>query len=527
MPMRISPQEKTTVATQSQQSLFRAVSVLLTAVVFAVLLGNDSLIHAAGGQLELLVVDHDTRQPIPCRIHLRNARGRPRHVNKLPNWDDHFVCPGKVTLKLPKGSYQFTIERGPEYVQRIGHFTIQDFSDDQKTVDLRRAVDMAAAGWWSGDLQVRRKITNLELLMQAEDLHVVLVDAEAPDGLLRGTLPPRDEPNVVEYNAQRFAGLWGRSIEDTTGRMILSPVDRLAFGTAGLKSSIEAVIQEARADDDVWVDVAAPASWNLPLWLAHGEVDSIQLAFSGLQREAARRGKQERPPPKVFGRGSEAIGLWTQAIYYHALNCGLRLPPTAASGSGITPNPLGYNRVYVFVGEDFSYDAWWEGLRAGRVVVTNGPLIQPLVAGRRPGAVFQSDGAPLTLDISLNLATSDPVEYLEVIRNGEVVQSVRLADWAETGELPPIEFEASGWFLIRAVANVHDTYRFGSTGPYYVEIGSQPRRISRTSAEFFRDWLELRIDQFHKDRTGNPQGKQRFDVARQFWIDMVSQANAP
>ncbi len=505
----------------------RLIPAFVAAVLFVGLSGNPAQVDAAGGQFEITIVDKDTREPIACRIHVRNARGRARHMNKLPNWDDHFVCPGNVTFKLPKGNYQFTIDHGPEYVRRVGHFTIQDFSDDQKTIDLRRAVDMAGSGWWSGDLQVRRNTTDLELLMQAEDLHVALIDAESKDGFLGGAQPPSDTPGVLEFDAGRFAGLWGRTVEDSAGRIILSPVDRRASPSTAPQSSIEDVMREARAADNVWVDVAVPASWDLPVWLAHGEVDSIQLAFSGFERQAARRGKNERPPPRGLGRGSEAIGIWTQTIYYHVLNCGLRLPPTAASGSGISKNPLGYNRVYVFVGENFSYDAWWEGLRAGRVVVSNGPLIQPLVAGRRPGAVFRGDEKPLTLDISLNLATGDPVEYLEVIRNGEVAQSVRIADWAQTGELPPIVFEASGWFLIRAVTNVHDTYRFGSTAPYYVEMGAHPRRISRTSAQFFLDWLDLRTDQLHKKQVENPDAEERFRKARQYWVDLVARANAP
>src|SRR3712207_9493398 len=37
-------------------------------------------------------------------------------------------------------------------------------------------------------------------------------------------------------------------------------------------------------------------------------------------------------------------GFWTQEIYYHLLNAGLRLPPSAGSASGVLPNPVGYNR---------------------------------------------------------------------------------------------------------------------------------------------------------------------------------------
>lgn len=449
-------------------------------------------------------------------------------MSKLPNWEDHFVCPGNVTLKLPKGTYQFTIERGPEYVRRMGHFTIQDFSDDQKTVDLRRAIDMAAAGWWSSDLQVRRKLTDLELLMQAEDLHVVLVDGQSENGFTAGRPTPGEDPGVIAFDDQRFAGLWCQQIDDDFARVLVAPTSREPIAPKKTLLGIGEILRKAHeTNENLWVDVALPAARDLPVLLVHDEVDSIQVAFSGLEREASRHSKQERPSPRELGRGSEAVGLWTHTVYYHALNCGLRLPPTASSASGISPNSLGYNRIYVFVGEDFSYEAWWQGLRAGQVMVTNGPLIQPFVAGRRPGAVFQSDEEPLTLDISLNLATGDPIEYLEVIKNGAIVQIVRVADWAKTGELPPIEFKSSGWFLIRAVANLQETYRFGMTAPYYVEIGSQPRRISRGSAEFFLEWVDAEIERYAKARRKNAQRGKRLQAAREYWGNLVETANAP
>ena len=53
------------------------------------------------------------------------------------------------------------------------------------------------------------------------------------------------------------------------------------------------------------------------------------------------------------------------------------------------PNPVGYNRVYVHCGEELTWDKWWENLRRGQVVVTNGPLLRPRVFG--PGA--EQEGA--------------------------------------------------------------------------------------------------------------------------------------
>ena len=62
-------------------------------------------------------------------------------------------------------------------------------------------------------------------------------------------------------------------------------------------------------------------------------------------------------------------------MYFKLLDCGLRIPPTAGSGSGVSPNPAGYNRVYVHLDGSFDYQQWWKSLKAGQVVVTNGPLL--------------------------------------------------------------------------------------------------------------------------------------------------------
>jgi hypothetical protein len=50
---------------------------------------------------------------------------------------------------------------------------------------------------------------------------------------------------------------------------------------------------------------------------------------------------------------------------------------------------VGYNRAYDYVGDDFSYDNWWNGLKAGRSFVTNGPLLVTKANRHLPGHVFR------------------------------------------------------------------------------------------------------------------------------------------
>jgi hypothetical protein len=215
-------------------------------------------------------------------------------------------------------------------------------------------------------------------------------------------------------------------------------------------------------------------------------------------------------------------------VYYQLLNCGLRLPPSAGSGSGLNNNPVGYNRMYVHCGEDFSYDSWWENFRRGRVVVTNGPLLQPLVNGELPGHVFQAEeGETVELTIALNLGTRERIEYLEIVQDGKSVQEVRLDEWAKNnGELPPVTFTKSGWLLVRAVTETSTTLRGAITAPYYVEIGYEPR-ISKRSAQFFYDWVVERAMRL-KDLPAEERDAviQYHRQARDYWQGVIDKANA-
>ena len=89
-------------------------------------------------------------------------------------------------------------------------------------------------------------------------------------------------------------------------------------------------------------------SRDLPIWIAAGQIDSVQLANRHLLRggvvanEAGGWPRDTSSYPNPQGNGR-----WSQEIYYSLLNCGLRIPATAGSGAGANSNPVGYNRVYV------------------------------------------------------------------------------------------------------------------------------------------------------------------------------------
>src|SRR5262245_15730871 len=110
---------------------------------------------ASAGQLELKAIDKASGQPLAARVHLKNKSGNPvKPTAKVPYWKDHFVFDGSVTLELPPGMYTFEMECGPEYKLATGQFMLDRDSNDTKSVEMVRFVDMKKENWWSGELHI-------------------------------------------------------------------------------------------------------------------------------------------------------------------------------------------------------------------------------------------------------------------------------------------------------------------------------------------------------------------------------------
>lgn len=474
------------------------------------------------GTVTLKVQEAATGQTLPARVHLHAAGGRAVRAPGLPFWHDHFVCAGEVTLELAPGTYAFEIERGPEWTVARGDLVVQAGSSQTIAPAVTRLVDPAAEGWWSGDLHVHRGLADAELLMRAEDLRVAQFTTWWNQAnAWKDSAPPRQRP--VKFDGNRYFDPLAGEDERDGGALLYFNLERpldITAGTRHYPSSLEYAL-EARQRGG-WIELEKPFWWDLPMWLAHGIGDSVGIAHNHLQRGGVLDNEAwGRPRDRVRFPGPQGNGGWTQEIYYHLLNCGLRLPPSAGSASGVLPNPVGYNRVYVHVAGELSWDKWWEGLRAGRCFVGNGPLLRVRANGQYPGHVFKSDG-PLAVSLDVRLDSRDPIRAVEWVRNGQV----------ERVPFPSlVTLHESGWFLVRAIADVTNTLRFASTGPWYVEIGEPARPVRAESAEFFAAWT--------RERTAGLERVAELDAARKeavlapwretavFWSNRLVQAQRP
>ena len=269
------------------------------------------------------------------------------------------------------------------------------------------------------------------------------------------------------------------------------------------------------------------AARDLPLWIAEQKIDAVAIASPALSDAGISELTGMRERPDDLPENEDTI-FWREEVYFHLLNAGLRIVPTACSASGREKNLPGCNRVFVHCGLELNSESWRKNHLAGRVFISNGPLLRVRANDQLPGHVFQASGNDsIKIDFQANLALQQNAEHLEIVRDGKVAHKVELEEFKKRdGKLPSLQFNESGWFMLRVVCGDPNTVRFASTGPFYVEFNEMPR-ISRESATFFMDWVYERARALKKE--GSPASQKllgEYRAARDYWQKLIDDANA-
>jgi TolB protein len=195
---------------------------------------------------------------------------------------------------------------------------------------------------------------------------------------------------------------------------------------------------------------------------------------------------------------TSAAHAWpTTEVWHRALNCGFRISATGGEDSILSLHRtpiIGADRTYAYLGSKLDYPSWVEAFRTGRTFITNGPLLDFRINGHMPGDEIRLPETGGSVELYGRFQSIVPVEKFEVVHNGEVIESVALAD-PKTGEFRRrISVTRSGWYTLRAYGTkparpVDDQFPFAETGAIYVLRGEQPIR-SRADAEYFIQWID-------------------------------------
>jgi hypothetical protein len=474
------------------------------------------------GKIELDVVEEVSGEALTCRMRLIGQNDKEIRIRGALYQSGWNLVASPLKFEGRPGDYKYEVTAGPRYSRGNGGFTLDRKSEAIDIIRLPKHCDLEAEGWRGGDLMAFVKPEDTAKWLVAEDLVMAtVVHSKVPD-------QPEESKTLTTAPNNRWINRQSYHDSRPGSGLILhhwTPPRDVPEWVPSTK-----LIDMAKENPDSHVEIQRLWARDVPIWLATGKVDTIQLMSDHLTYDGKGAAQFTAPidvEPAMF-RGPRGPGRLVEYLYWQMLETGLRIAPSAGSGFGQSPSPLGYNRVYVMTGNP-APAAWWESLRAGNSFVTNGPLLRASVNGFLPGHVFTSERKrPIELEIGLALTVADPVEYLDVIFNGRTLYQARLDEYAKQGgKIPPQSIKESGWLVIRVVTERDFTYRIATTAPYYFEFDGQPR-ISREAVELFQQWLDRTASQIATQNDPTRTAAQPYlDNARQFWAERHQNANVP
>ncbi len=446
-----------------------------------------SLIEPGKNWVRVKVVDDETGQTLPCRVHFRSPEGVPyqphghhNQVNSnLDTW--HIDVGGDLRLGqisyayidgtaqgwLPRGEVIVDVARGYEYEPLRAKVNIAPGQQDLE-LRLKRWINMNDRGWYSGDSHVHFLSTQgSHFESQAEDLNIVNLLQSQWGSLFTNVEDFTGQPSVTrqgnnivytsQENRQHFMGhmiLWGL-------KQPVMPFCSDGPGEAEIGGAMQTTLahwaDEAHEQGAYVVNPHFPFPNGQPAALvATGRLDAIEMI-------------QQR---KIMHNE-----------WYRYLNCGYRLPLVGGTDKMSSDVPVGMYRTYVRIPDDeeFTYESWCRNVAKGRTVLSGGPIIHFTVDGCEIGDTVELSG-PGTVEVSAWAESVVPMSRLEVVQEGRVVASAE-AD-TPTRKLAlneTIKIEANSWLAARAGGpgyyegyQYYDVWErgiFSHTSPIYVSVG--------------------------------------------------------
>jgi hypothetical protein len=178
-----------------------------------------------------------------------------------------------------------------------------------------------------------------------------------------------------------------------------------------------------------------------------------------------------------------------RTLWYSLLSCGFEVPLAGGSDWPVAGTVPGECRTWVGLEVATTYDAWIEGIRRGRTVVSaaQGGRIVPTLDGETCGGVVHL-AEPGTRTLELQVDVPGP-ERVEVVVNGEVAHAEDVEAGRRTLEVE-LTIDDSAWIAVRT-PRLH-------TSALYVRVAGRPIRASVEAAEYFALYVDALLQQLRQ-----------------------------
>ncbi|HVK87214.1 MAG TPA: CehA/McbA family metallohydrolase [Kofleriaceae bacterium] len=450
-------------------------------------------------------------QPMPARVQVMPADGTslptmPASYGEDPIADGRlhveYTIEGSVTLPVPPGRWEVIVSRGYEY--EIGRYTVDVTAGESSQVNatLEHAVDTAGVQcadfhvhtWRSNDsgddavIKLRQAIADgLELPVRSDHEYVADFTAELAElgaeeyarafGSLEltsfevwghmGVFPLVPDPNALNGGAPRWQS-WPTPEAPDTPFETLSPVAVFDMVRARPEAPV-VIINHPRGGANyfeyVGFDPATGIARNSGEWDTKFTLVEV---FNDSGWLANREG--------------------TVTDWFGLLNAGRKIMAVGSSDShGMATSPVGYPRTCIALGTDDPRALTANGVRdqlaAGHAVVSGGIYVTARIGAAGPGDTITGAGTSLALDITVEAATWVDVDAIDVVVDGETVDTIAIMPGDADPGNPAIRWRgqvtvqprATGGFVVVAAYGdaplepVHPgRIPFGVTNPIFV-----------------------------------------------------------
>jgi len=446
------------------------------------------------GQLELSVKDAQTGALVPARVGVYDSTGRAPlasdqalmlqrfaddlrmlAVNERTFWPSQnrqaFYMDGNYAGKLPVGTYELVVTRGPEFRVYHGTFEVKANATSALNIALTRYADMPSKGWYSGDshIHLTRDVVADPVIwgmVAAEDVYVgnllemgniAGTHFKQPKEWGKASRFERDGHFIVSGQEDPRSSFMGHTIHHNIQTPIHPPSSEFflydkVFEEAARQGGISgfAHMGWGRAGSDPAGDNPYQMNRGVALLAPFGLIDFLELLQAG----------------RMLHDG-----------WYRLLNLGMRISPAAGSDWPYSDFP-GIVRNYVKLDGPLNLDRWFESFEAGHVYVSNGPLLEFNINGRQMGDELRvKKGTPLRIAASAQLNPDvDALDRLELIVLGDVTETERALGKDRVELATEITAERSMWIAARAYGAKQEPRNtiLAHTAPIYVVVDDEP-----------------------------------------------------
>jgi hypothetical protein len=433
--------------------------------------------------------------PAVARVYITGADGKAYRIPGAPGYsrrtEVHSLVNAEAALRLPPGRYTVRAEKGCEFGAIERSVELLPGAASKVELEVPRFHDMNRRGWYSGDMHIHRDPGEMELILRAEELNVAPVITRHVGGP-RTTVPAVPRIPSLRVGPAQVASFDNQEVERLRtgyGAVLLLNTPRPVPDRLHDLFPLDVEFCKQAKAQGGFVDAEKPIWKNVPVNVALGAIDAIGVVNNHFHPrdvllDAESWGSMERVDPAY--KTKAGFAQWMIDLYYSFLNCGFRLPVSAGSASGVMPSWPGYERVYVYLGAEFDYSAWFAALKAGRSFATNGPLLEVSVEGKPPGAEFDWTKARSTR-IEIDARTQGLLERVEVVFNGQVIRTFR-PDRGDLRTTVSLSIPGPGWLAVRCFEPVASSVRYAHTSPFYfTDKGKLP--VGRADAERWAEFL--------------------------------------